>query len=99
MHESPHEPQRNPEKSSRGDEGIREVCQKIVNRMKTTPSGILATFATHRKEKLVLFPKSKLGNFNECVIRNIVDYIYITDKQKLTPIKIHAKLLQEDYQL
>jgi hypothetical protein len=62
--------------------------------MKTVPSGILAIFATYRKEKLVLFPKSKLNNFDECVVRNIVNFVYISDKQKLTPVKIHAKLLQ-----
>jgi hypothetical protein len=44
--------------------------------MKTTPSGILILFATHRKEKLVLFPKSKPGNFNECVICKISLLLY-----------------------
>jgi hypothetical protein len=95
MHELSHERQLNQKRVTEATR-VSGKSRRIVNEMKTIPSGTLAMFATHRKKILVLFPKSKLGNFDECVIRNIVNYVYITDKQKLTRIKIHAKLLQSE---
>jgi hypothetical protein len=65
-----------------------------VKEMKTTESSASTWFATPRKERLVSSPKSTLGNFNECVIRRTVNDFYITNKQRPTLKKIHAKMVQ-----
>jgi transposase len=68
--------------------------RRIVKEIKTIESGASTSFATPHKERLVSSPKSMLDNFNECVIRRTVNEFYITDKQRPTLKKIHAKLVQ-----
>jgi hypothetical protein len=68
--------------------------RRIVKEIKTIEFGASTSFVTPHEERLVSSPKSTLDKFNECVICRTVNDFYITDEQRPTLKKIHAKLVQ-----
>jgi hypothetical protein len=71
---------------------IKRTLCRIVKEGENVKRGVAVPFSTSRKLRPKKYSKSVLHDFDEAVLRRIVNNFYLTEKERPTLRVIHAKI-------